>query len=67
MSANDAGIIAAIILIGSSLIFTIPVFATRGMTQVLWLGAVGLALTVELAALVTFVVLVSQGEINPNF
>jgi hypothetical protein len=67
MSANDAGVISLVIFMASSIILTIPVFATRGMTQLMWLGAVGLILTVELALMVTFVVLISTGDISPSF
>ncbi|MFN0093736.1 MAG: hypothetical protein ACKVVT_03030 [Dehalococcoidia bacterium] len=67
MSANDAGIVCMIIFLASSIVFTIPVFATRGMTQVMWLGAVSVVMLIELVLMVTFVVLISQGEINPKF
>ena len=66
MSANDAGVISMIIFLASSIILGIPVFATRGTTQLLWGGAVGLILTIELALLVTFVVLISNGTISPE-
>lgn len=67
MSANDAGVISMIVFLASSIILGIPVFATRGTTQLLWAGAVGLVLTIELALLVTFVVLISNGTISPEF
>ena len=48
-------------------IFGIPVFANRGMAQVVWLGVVGAALTVELVLMVIFVVLTNNGTIHPHF
>jgi hypothetical protein len=67
MSANDAGLISALIFISSSIILGIPVFANRGMQQLAWLGAVGFVLTVELVLMVIFVVLISRGTISPQF
>jgi hypothetical protein len=66
MSANDAGVICMIIFIASSVILGIPVFATRGSQQLLWAGVVGLILTIELVAMVTFVALISNGTISPS-
>lgn len=63
ISANSLGVICLIIFLASTIIFTIPVFATRGGTQMAWGGVVGFLLTVELAIMVTLVVLVSRGEI----
>lgn len=63
VSPNSVGVICLIIFLASSLILTIPVFATRGGTQVIWTGVVGFALTVEIAVMVLLVVLTSQGEI----
>ena len=63
VSASSLGIICLVIFLGSSLILTIPVFATRGSTQLLWTGVVGFALTVELAVMVLLVVLTSRGDI----
>lgn len=63
ISTNSFGVIAFIIFLGSSLIFTIPVFATRGMTQLAWLGVVGFILTVEAAGLLTLGILVNNGTI----
>lgn len=63
ISTNSFGVIAFIVLLGSSLIFTIPVFATRGMTQLVWLGIVGFILTVEAAGLVALGILVNNGTI----
>jgi hypothetical protein len=63
ISANSLGVICLIIFLGSSLILTIPVFATRGSTQLIWTGVVGFALTVEIAVMALLVVLVSRGDI----
>lgn len=67
MSANDAGLISALILISSSIVLGIPVFASRGMAQLAWLGAVGFVITVELVLMVIFVVLIARGTISPEF
>lgn len=67
MSPNDAGIISLIIFIASSVILGIPVFANRGRTQLIWAGVVGFILTLELAAMVTIVALISNGTINWSF
>ena len=67
MSANDAGIVSLVIFLGSSMIFGIPVFATRGMTQLAWAGAVGFALTIEIVLMVIFVTLTNNGTIHPHF
>lgn len=63
VSPNSLGVICLIIFLGSSMILTIPVFATRGATQVIWTGVVGFALTVEIAVMVLLVVLTSRGDI----
>jgi hypothetical protein len=63
ISANSFGVIGLIVFMGTSVIFGIPVFATRGGAQVAWAGVVGFVLTVELAVLVTLVVLISRGSI----
>lgn len=63
ISANSLGVISLLIFLASSVILTIPVFATRGGVQVAWFGVVGFLLTVEAAVLITLVVLTSQGEI----
>lgn len=57
------GVIATLIFLTSSIILTIPVFASRGAAQVWWLLAVGFLLTVELAGLVTIGVLIDKGKI----
>lgn len=63
ISANSFGVIAVLIFAGTSLILAIPVFASRGGTQLAWAGLVGFLLTVEAAVLVLLVVLVSNGTI----
>lgn len=63
ISANSLGIIALLIFLGSSMIFTIPMFATRGSAQIAWAGAAGIILFVEAAGLITLVVLVHNGTI----
>jgi len=63
ISANSLGVISLVVLIASSVIVTIPAFATRGGAQVAWFGVAGLVLAIEAAILVTLIVLTSQGEI----
>ena len=63
ISANTLGVVCLVIFLASSMILTIPVFATRGGTQVMWTGLVGFLLTVELAVMVLLVVLTSRGDI----
>jgi hypothetical protein len=63
-SASTLGVICLLVFLASSVILTIPVFATRGATQAIWLGAVGFALTVEVAILVALVALQSSGHLN---
>jgi hypothetical protein len=63
ISANSFGVIGLILFMASSIVFGIPVFATRGGAQIAWAGVVGFLLTVELAVLVTLVVLISRGDI----
>ena len=66
MSANDAGVIGLVVFLASSIILSIPVFATRGTTQLMWGGVVSLVLLIELALIVTFVALISAGRISPS-
>jgi hypothetical protein len=66
ISPNSLGIIALLIFIGSTMIFTIPMFATRGTTQVAWAGVAGVLLLIEAAGLITLVVLVHNGTIWQN-
>jgi hypothetical protein len=63
ISANSLGVIFLIVFLASTVILTIPGFATRGGTQVAWLSVAGVLLVVEAAVLITLVVLTSQGEI----
>ncbi len=64
MSALTFGTVVGIVLFASTVILTIPVFATRGVAQLLWLAGVGFILTVEAAVLITLVVLQSNGTIT---
>lgn len=57
------GVIFLLVFVTSVIILTIPVFATRGRTQVMWLLTVGFLLTVEGVVLVVLAVLNSQGKI----
>lgn len=57
------GVIFALVFAASTVILTIPVFATRGTTQVMWLLGVGFLLTVEAVLLVVLAVLNSNGTI----
>jgi hypothetical protein len=63
VSPNSLGVIELVIFLASSIILTIPIFATRGGTQVVWTGIIGFLLTVEVAVMVLLVVLVSRGDI----
>ena len=63
ISTNSFGIIALIIFMASSVIFMIPTFATRGTTQVVWLGVGSLLLLAEAALLITLLILVNNGTI----
>ncbi len=63
ISTNSFGIIALLIFLGSSIIFMIPVLATRGGQQMVWFGIVGFILTLEAAGLITLVILVNNGTI----
>ena len=63
ISASSLGVISLIIFLASTIVLTIPVFATRGGTQVAWFGVVGFSLTVEAVVLIALVVLTSQGKI----
>lgn len=66
LSANDMGVIGLCVFLASVLIFSIPVFATRGRTQLIWFGVVSLALMAELALIITAVVLISTGNWSPS-
>ncbi|GIW12994.1 MAG: hypothetical protein KatS3mg062_0433 [Tepidiforma sp.] len=63
ISAMSLGVINLLIFLGSAVIITIPVFATRGRTQAIWAAVSGGILLVEAAVLVTLVVLTGQGRI----
>lgn len=57
------GMIAMVIFLISNIIFMIPVMATRGTQQFLWFVGMGGLITLELAVLVTLVVLNSNGKL----
>ncbi len=57
------GVVAFITFMASVVVFTIPVFATRGRTQAMWLAVVLLVLFVEAVVLLTLGILVDQGKI----
>lgn len=61
VSALTLGTIFVVVFFVSTVILTIPVFASRGRAQLLWLAGVGFVLTVEVAVLITFVALESGG------
>ena len=63
ISANSLGVIFLTIFLGSTIVLTIPVFATRGTAQLAWTGVVGFLLTLEAAVMALLVVLVSRGDI----
>ena len=63
ISALSLGVIALMVFMVATVVLTIPVFATRGKTQVMWLLTSGFLLTVIGAVLVTLVVLTSQERI----
>ena len=63
ISTNSFGVIALLIFVASSVIFTIPVFATRGSSQILWGALAGFLLTAEGIGLIVLVVLVNNGTI----
>jgi hypothetical protein len=62
ISALAFGVTSLIVFMASTVILTIPVFATRGTTQFIWLGVVGFLLTVEAVALVVLTIMVGNGD-----
>ena len=62
-SPTALGVIFVLVWAATAVIVTIPAFATRGTTQLVWLGGAGFILTVEAAALITLAVLNSQGKV----
>lgn len=66
ISPNSLGIIALLIFIASTMVLTIPMFATRGGAQIAWAGAAGVILLIEAAGLITLVVLVHNGTMWTN-
>jgi hypothetical protein len=63
LDALGWGVIATVVFLASTIILTIPVFATRGRAQVTWFAIIGFLLTVELAALVAVGILIDKGKI----
>jgi hypothetical protein len=57
------GVVALLIFISSVVIFTIPVFASRGREQTIWFMVASFLLVVEAAVLITLGILVSRGTI----
>ncbi len=57
------GVVLFLVLAVSAIILPIPVLATRGKAQVMWLGAVGFLLTVEFAVLVVIGILNHNGDL----
>ena len=57
------GVNLFLVLAVSAIILTIPIFATRGKAQVMWLGAVGFVLTAEFAGLIVIGILNHQGKL----
>ena len=62
-SPTALGVIFVLIWATTSVIVTIPAFATRGTPQLVWFGAAGFILTVEAAVLIALAVLNSQGKV----
>ncbi len=62
-SPTALGVLFVLVWATTAVIVTIPVFATRGIPQLAWIGAAGFVLTIEAAVLVTLAVLNSQGII----
>jgi len=56
-------IIALLVFAGSMVVFTIPVFASRGNAQKIWFVVAGFLLTVEAVALAALGVLIDRGTI----
>ena len=62
-SPTALGVIFVLVWLTTSVIVTIPAFATRGTTQIVWFGAAGFVLTVLAGVLIALAVLNSQGKI----
>ena len=62
-SPTALGVIFVLVWLTVSVIVTIPAFATRGTTQIVWFGAAGFVLTALAAALIALAVLNSQGKV----
>lgn len=62
ISALAFGVTSMVIFMASTVILTIPVFATRGRAQAAWFLVVGFLLTVEAAVLVILTILVGKDK-----
>jgi len=62
ISALAFGVTSMVIFLASTVILTIPVFATRGRAQIIWFLVVGFLLTVEAAVLVVLTILVGDDK-----
>ena len=62
ISALAFGVTSMVIFLASTVILTIPVFATRGRAQITWFLIVGFLLTVEVAVLVYLTILVGDDK-----
>lgn len=62
-SPTALGVIFVLVWSATAIVVTIPAFATRGTTQLVWLGGAGFILTVLGGALIALAVLNSQGMI----
>jgi hypothetical protein len=57
------GVNLFLVLATSAIVLLIPVFATRGKAQAIWLAVVGFVLTVEFAGLIAVGILNQQGKL----
>lgn len=62
ISALAFGVVSLIIFLASTVILTIPVFATRGRTQAVWAGVVSLLLLAIGVTLVILTILVGDDK-----
>jgi hypothetical protein len=62
ISALAFGVTSMLVFLTSTVILTIPVFATRGRAQIGWFLVVGFLLTVEAAVLVVLTILVGKDK-----
>ncbi len=62
-SPTALGVIFVLVWSATAIVVTIPAFATRGTTQLVWLGGAGFVLTVLAGVLIALAVLNSQGKV----